>query len=178
MSHPKPGFPPSSAQIPELQPCKHPGSSCTAAEAPPKGDRFSSCQRHKESVHPAHDYFAGVFLVGLIFFFERESLHVSKPKEQEEARSFHSPQQYNCISFCRDKKWLQEMQNPTAGASGNFCLFPPTHHSQRIWAKRWQMMETHMSHPYISKRGATRRHSYPRLHVLQLHLTQAIRLWA
>lgn len=77
MSHPKPGFPPSSAQIPELQPCKHPGSSCTAAEAPPKGDRFSGCQRHKESVHPAHDYFAGVFLVGLIFFLrEREFARV------------------------------------------------------------------------------------------------------
>jgi len=40
------------------------------------------------------------------------------------------------------------------------------------------MMETHMSHPYISKRGATRAHRDPGLAALQLHLAQTVRLWA
>lgn len=50
------------------------------------------------------------------------------------------------VSTCPDGKTIfhfvetwsnyRKCKNPTAGASGNFFLFPPTHHSQRITGQR------------------------------------------
>lgn len=104
---------------------RSPRSSSTSipVTAPQKGDTFPLPKGQETS--PAHAYLA-LFCA---------SSFVPRPKGEEEARSFHSPNGKTSFHLV-ETQWLQEMQNPAAGANGNFCLFPPTHQSQFIFGQR------------------------------------------
>lgn len=98
----------------------HSSSTSILAAAPQKGDM--SLLPKGQGRHET-----GPCLSCIVF----ASSFVSRPKEEEEARSFHSPNGKTSFHLV-ETQWLQEMQNPAAGANGNFYLFPPTHQSQFI----------------------------------------------